>query len=50
MNLKKKRLVLSGKAVEQDKAAEARAAKIDAVNVGDIYDGKLKESLLSVLS
>ena len=36
-----KRLVLSGKAVEQDKAAEARAAKIDAVNVGDIYDGKV---------
>ena len=37
-----KRLVLSGKAVEQDKAAEARAAKIDAVNVGDIYDGKVE--------
>ena len=35
-----KRLVLSGKAVEQE-AAE-RAAKMDAVNVGDIYDGKVE--------
>lgn len=33
-----KRLVLSGKAVEQEKAA----AKMDAVNVGDIYDGKVE--------
>lgn len=33
-----KRLVLSGKAVEQEKAA----AKMGAVNVGDIYDGKVE--------
>ena len=37
-----KRLVLSGKAVEQEKAAAERAAKMDAVNVGDIYDGKVE--------
>ena len=34
-----KRLVLSGKAVEQEKAAAERAAKM---NVGDIYDGKVE--------
>ena len=32
-----KRLVLSGKAVEQEKAAAERAAKMDAVNVGAIF-------------
>lgn len=37
-----KRLVLSGKAVELDKAAEEKAAKIAAVNIGDIYDGKVE--------
>ena len=37
-----KRLVLSGKAVEQEKAAAERAAKMDAVNVGDIYDGSVE--------
>ena len=35
-------VVLSGKAVEQEKAAAERAAKMDAVNVGDIYDGKVE--------
>lgn len=37
-----KRLVLSGKAVELDKAAEEKAAKVAAVTVGDIYDGKVE--------
>lgn len=37
-----KRLVLSGKAVELEKAAEEKAAKIAAVTVGDIYDGKVE--------
>jgi small subunit ribosomal protein S1 len=37
-----KRLVLSGKAVEQEKAAAERAAKIAAVTIGDIYDGKVE--------
>ncbi|MGN0203374.1 MAG: S1 RNA-binding domain-containing protein [Coprococcus sp.] len=37
-----KRLVLSGKAVELDKAAEEKAAKIAAVTVGEIYDGKVE--------
>ena len=37
-----KRLVLSGKAVELDKAAEEKAARIAAVTVGDVYDGKVE--------
>ena len=36
------KVILSGKAVEQEKAAAERAAKMDAVNVGDIYDGKVE--------
>ena len=42
LSIQEKRLVLSGKAVEQEKAAAERAAKMDAVNVGDIYDGKVE--------
>ncbi len=38
-----KRLVMSGKAVEQEKAAEEKAAKLAAVNVGDVYDGKVEK-------
>ncbi len=37
-----KRLVLSGKAVELEKAAEEKAAKIAAITIGDIYDGKVE--------
>ncbi len=37
-----KRLVLSGKAVEQERAAAEKAAKIAAVQIGDIYDGKVE--------
>ena len=38
-----KRLVLSSKVVEQEKASEEKAAKLAAVNVGDIYDGKVEK-------
>lgn len=38
-----KRLVLSGKAVEQEREAEEKAAKIAAVSVGDVYDGKVEK-------
>lgn len=38
----KKRLVLSAKAVAKDKAANTRKAAIDAISVGDIYEGKVE--------
>ena len=37
-----KRLVLSAKAVEQEKADAEKAAKMDAVATGEIYDGKVE--------
>ena len=38
-----KRLVLSGRVVEQEKAAAEKAAQIDAVSVGDIFDGTVEK-------
>ena len=37
-----KRLVLSAKAVEQEKVAAAKAEKLAAVEVGQVYDGKVE--------
>lgn len=38
-----KRLVLSGRVVEQEKAEAEKAAQIDAVSVGDIFDGTVEK-------
>ncbi len=38
-----KRLVLSGRAVEVQKDAEARAAQIEAINVGDVFTGTVQK-------
>lgn len=38
-----KRLVLSGRVVEQEKAAAEKAAQIDAVSIGDIFDGTVEK-------
>ena len=38
-----KRLVLSGRVFEQEKAAAEKAAQIDAVSVGDIFDGTVEK-------
>ena len=38
-----KRLVLSGRVVEQEKVAAEKAAQIDAVSVGDIFDGTVEK-------
>lgn len=38
-----KRLVLSGRVVEQEKAAAEKAAQIDAVSVGDVFDGTVEK-------
>ncbi len=36
------RLVLSGKAVEEERRKAARAEKYDAVNIGDVFDGTVE--------
>lgn len=38
-----KRLVLSGRVVEQEKAAAERDAQIEAIAVGDVFDGKVEK-------
>jgi len=38
---KKKRLVLSSKAVALEKANMAKAAKINSINIGDVFEGKV---------
>ena len=38
-----KRLVLSSRVVEQEKAEAEKAAQIDAVSVGDIFDGTVEK-------
>lgn len=38
-----KRLVLSGRVVEQEKAEAEKVAQIDAVSVGDIFDGTVEK-------
>ena len=38
-----KRLVLSGRAVEQEKAAAEKAAQIDAVSVGSVFEGTVEK-------
>ena len=38
-----KRLVLSGRVVEQEKAEAEKAAQIDAVSVGDSFDGTIEK-------
>lgn len=38
-----KRLVLSGRVVEEEKAAAEKAAQIDAVSVGDVFDGTVEK-------
>lgn len=38
-----KRLVLSGRAVEQEKAAAEKAAQIDAVSVGSVFAGTVEK-------
>lgn len=38
-----KRLVLSGRAVEVQKDAEAKAAQIEAINVGDVFTGTVQK-------
>lgn len=38
-----KRLVLSGRAVEQEKAAAEKAAQIDAVSVGSVFTGTVEK-------
>ena len=38
-----KRLVLSGRAAEQEKAAAEKAAQIEAISVGDIFEGTVEK-------
>jgi small subunit ribosomal protein S1 len=38
-----KRLVLSGRVVEQEKAAAEKAAQADAIAVGDVFDGTVEK-------
>lgn len=43
VDAEQKRLVLSGRVVEQEKAAAEKAAQIDAVSVGDIFNGTVEK-------
>jgi small subunit ribosomal protein S1 len=43
VDAEQKRLVLSGRVVEQEKAAAEKAAQIDAVSVGDIFEGTVEK-------
>ena len=38
-----KRLVLSGRVVEQEKKAAEKAAQADAINVGDVFEGTVEK-------
>ena len=43
VDAEQKRLVLSGRVVEQEKAAAEKAAQIDAISVGDIFEGTVEK-------
>jgi small subunit ribosomal protein S1 len=43
VDAEQKRLVLSGRVVEQEKAAAEKAAQIDAVSVGDVFEGTVEK-------
>ena len=43
VDLEQNRLVLSGRVVEEEKAAAEKAAQIDAVSVGDVFDGTVEK-------
>ena len=43
VDAEQKRLVLSGRVVEQEKAAAEKAAQIDAIAVGDIFEGTVEK-------
>ena len=43
VDAEQKRLVLSGRAAQQEKAAAERAAQIEAISVGDIFEGTVEK-------
>lgn len=43
VDAEQKRLVLSGRVVEQEKAAAEKAAQIDAISVGNIFEGTVEK-------
>ena len=43
VNAEQKRLVLSGRAAQQEKVAAERAAQIEAISVGDIFEGTVEK-------